>query len=87
MGKSKRSNCKTKYERNYQVTHQKGQIFSILLQPKVQIELEKLLNQGHPEKLSFSSDQNNISPIVISGRKGSIYENSFKIEDSESICS
>ena len=37
----------------------------IHLQPKVKIELEKLLNEGHIEKLTNCSDQFFRSPIVI----------------------
>ena len=41
----------------------------IHLQPKVKIELEKLLNEGHIEKLNNCSDQFFISPIVITVKK------------------
>ena len=41
----------------------------IHLQTKVKIELEKLLNEGHIEKLTKCSDQFFISPIVITGKK------------------
>ena len=41
----------------------------IHLQPKVKIELEKLLNEGHIEKLTNCSDQLFISPIVITVKK------------------
>ena len=47
------------------MTHQKGIKVPIHLQPKVKVELEKLLNEGHIEKLTNSSDQFFISPIVI----------------------
>ena len=39
------------------------------LQPKVKIEFEKLLNEGHIEKLNNCSDQFFISPIVITVKK------------------
>ena len=41
----------------------------IHLQPKVKIELEKLLNEGHIEKLTNCSDQFFISLIVITVKK------------------
>ena len=41
----------------------------IHLQPKVKIELEKPLNEGHIEKLTNCSDQFFISPIVITVKK------------------
>ena len=41
----------------------------IHLQPKLKIELEKLLNEGHIEKLINCSDQFFISPIVITVKK------------------
>ena len=43
--------------------------FPILLQPKVKIELEKLLKEGHIEKLTNCSDQFFISPMVITVKK------------------
>ena len=39
------------------------------LQPKVKIELEKLINEGHIEKLTNCSDQFFISPIVNTVKK------------------
>ena len=41
----------------------------IHLQPKVKIELEKLLNERHIKKLTNCSDQFFISPIVITVKK------------------
>ena len=41
----------------------------IHLQPEVKIELEKLLNRGHIEKLTNCSNQFFISPIVITVKK------------------
>ena len=57
------------FHKNYRVTHQKGRKVPIHLQPKVKIELEKLLNEGHIEKLTNCSDQFFISPIVITVKK------------------
>ena len=49
--------------------HQKGRKVPIHLQTKVNIDLEKLLNEGHIEKLTNCSDQFFISPIVITIKK------------------
>ena len=49
--------------------HQKWREVPIHLQPKVKIELEKLLNEGHIKKLTNCSDQFFISPIVITVKK------------------
>ena len=69
IGKSKHHTVNSKSHRNYRVTHQKGTKVPIHLQPKVKIELKKLLNEGHIENLSNCSDQFFISPIVITVRK------------------
>ena len=50
IGKSNHHTVNSKFHRNYCVTHQKGRKVPIHLQPKVKIELEKLLNEGHIEK-------------------------------------
>ena len=64
IGKSKHHKFNSKFHKNYRVTHQKGRKVPIHLQPKVKIELENLLNEGHIEKLTNCSDQFFISPIV-----------------------
>ena len=69
IGKSKYHTVNSKFHRNYGVTHQKGRKVPIHIQPKVKIELEKLLNEGHIENLSNCSDQFFISPIVITVKK------------------
>ena len=69
IGKSKYHTVNSKFHRNYRVTHQKGRKVPIHLQPKVKIELEKLLNEKHIEKLTNCSDQVFISPIVITVKK------------------
>ena len=56
IGKSKHHTVNSKFHKNYQVTRQKGRKVPIHLQPKVKIELEKLLNEGHIEKLTNCSD-------------------------------
>ena len=69
IGKSEHHTVNSKFHRNYCVTHQKGRKVPINLQPKVKIELEKLLNEGHNEKLTNCSDQFFISPLVITVKK------------------
>ena len=64
IGKSKHHTVNSKFHRNYRISHQKGRKVPIHLQPKVMIELEKLLNEGHIEKLTNCSDLFFISPIV-----------------------
>ena len=65
IGKFKNHTVNSKFHKNYRVTHQKGRKLPIHLQPKVKIELKKLLKEGHIEKLTNCSDQFFISPIVI----------------------
>ena len=67
--KSKHHTVNSKFHKKYRVTHQKGRKVPIHLQPKVNIELEKLLNEGHIEKLTTCSDQFFSSPIVITVKK------------------
>ena len=69
IGKSKHHTVNSKFHKNYPVTHNKGRKVPIHLQPKVKIEHEKLLNEGHIEKLTNCSDQFFISPIVITAKK------------------
>ena len=64
-GKRKHHTVNSKFHRNYRVTHQKGSKVSIHIQQKEKIEIKKLLNEGHIEKLSSCSDQFFISPIGI----------------------
>ena len=79
--KSKHHTVNSKFHKNYRVTHQKGRKVSIHFQPKVKIELEKLLNEGHIEKLINCSDQFFISPIVITVKKGSVNQNSTRFQN------
>ena len=69
IGNSKHHTVNSKFRKNYRVTHQKGRKVPIHLQPKLKIEREKLLNEGHIEKLTNCSDQFFISPIVITVKK------------------
>ena len=69
IGKSKHHTVNSKLHKNDRLTHQKGRKVPIHFQPKVKIEFEKLLNDGHIEKLTNCSDQFFISPIVITVKK------------------
>ena len=69
IGKSNHHTVDSKFHKNYRVTHQRGRKVPIHLQTKVKIELEKLLSEGHIEKLTNCSDQLFISPIVITVKK------------------
>ena len=69
IGKSKNHTVNSKFHKSYRVIHQKGRKVPIHLQPKVKIELEKLLNEVHIEKLNNCSDQFFLSPIVIAVKK------------------
>ena len=46
IGKSKHPTINSKFHINYRVTHQKGSKVPIHFQPKVKMELRKLLNEG-----------------------------------------
>ena len=69
IGKSKVHTVRSKFHRNYTPLHQKGRRVSINLLDKVSDELKKLSEQGHIEKLQERSDENFISPIVITVKK------------------
>ena len=75
IGNSKHQTVNTKLLENHRVIHQKGRKVPVHLQSKVKIELEKMLNEGHIEKLSKCSDQFFIFPIVIPVKK----DHSFKL--------
>ena len=69
IGNTQNHTVNSKCHRNYRVTHQNRRKVPIHLQPKVKIELEKLLNEGHIEKSTNCSDQFFISPIVITVKR------------------
>ena len=79
--KSEHHTVISKFYRNVCVTHQKGRKVPMHLQPKVKIELKKLLNEGHIEKLSNCSDHFFFSPIVITVKK----DQSIKIASDSKI--
>ena len=65
IGLSKTHVAKSKFHQKLTAKHQKGRRVPINLQPRVTADLERLQNEGHIEKLSSCSDENFISPIVI----------------------
>ena len=83
VGKSKYHTVNSRFHnRNYRVSQQKGRKLPIHLQPKLKIELKKLLNEGNIEKLTNCSAQFFISPIVITVKN----DQSIKIAlDSKSL--
>ena len=52
------------FYKNIGAHHHKGREVPIHRQPKDKVELEKLLKEGHVEKLLSWSDQNILPPIV-----------------------
>ena len=69
IGKSKIHTVRSKFHKNYTPTHKKERRVPINLLDKVSIELYKLLDQGHIEKIKECSNQNFISSIVITVKK------------------
>ena len=69
IGKSKLHIVRSKFHKNYTPTNQKVRRVPIILLDKVSNELRKLSDQRHIEKLKECSDQNFISPIVITVKK------------------
>ena len=62
IDKSKHHTVNSKFHRNHQVAHQNGQKIPFYLKPKVTIELENLLTEGHIKNLSNCFYQFFISP-------------------------
>ena len=63
VGKSLKHSVKSTFHNEFTPTHQKGRRVQINLQPLVNIELKKLLDEKHIIKLNSCSDKNFISPI------------------------
>ena len=62
IGKSLKHSVKSTFHKEFSPTHQKGRRVPINLQPLVNIELKKLLDEKHIIKLNHCSDKNCISP-------------------------
>ena len=69
VGKSLKHSVKSTFHSEFTTTHQKGRRVPINLQPLVNIELKKLLDEKHIIKLNSCSDKNFISPIVITVKR------------------
>ena len=69
VGKSLNHSVKSTFHNEFTPTHQKGRRVPINLQPLVNIELQKLLDEKHIIKLNSCSDKNFISPIVITVKR------------------
>ena len=65
IGKSLKHSVKSTFHKQFTPTHQKGRREQINLQPLVNADLKKLLDEKHIIKLNSCSDKNFISPIVI----------------------
>ena len=69
IGRSKIHIVKSKFRKNFQPKYQKGRRVPINLKERVNSEINKLLEEGHIEKLNNCSDQYFISPIVITVKR------------------
>ena len=69
VDKSLKHTVKSTFHKEFTPTHQKGRRVPINLQPLVNIELKKLLDEKHIIKLNSCSDKNFISPIVITVKR------------------
>ena len=69
IGKIGNYKVQAEFFKNLVPVQQKGRIVPVTLQEKVDKEIDKLLTQGHIEKLKKCSDRYFVSPIVITGKK------------------
>ena len=69
IGRSKNHVAKSKFHKDFQLRHQKVRSIPINLREKVNIELEKLLDEKHIIKLSSCPKRHFISPIVVNLNK------------------
>ena len=69
VGKIRSYKVAAEFFENLAPVQQKGRRVPISLQEKVDAEIDKLLKQGHIEKLSECSDKYFVSPIVITVKK------------------
>ena len=69
IGGSKIHIVKSKFHKNFQPKHQKGRRVPINSQDRVNNKIKKFLEEGHIEKLNNCSDQNFISPFVITVKR------------------
>ena len=69
IGKSLKHSDKSTFHKHFTTTHQKGRRVPINLQPLVNADLKKILDENHIIKLNSCSDKNFISPIVITVKR------------------
>ena len=69
IGKSLKHSVKSTFRKQFTPTQQKGRRVTINLQPIVDAELKKLLDEKHIIKINSCSDKNFISPIVITVKR------------------
>ena len=67
--KSKHHVMKTQFNRDFEPIQQKGRRIPIHLQERIEVEVNKLIDQKHIIKLDKCSDRQFISPIVITVKK------------------
>ena len=60
---------KSTFHKQFTPTHQTGRGFPINLQPLVNVEIKKLLDEKYILKLNSCSDRKFISPIVTTGKR------------------
>ena len=77
-GRSKVHIVKSKFHSNFQPKHQKGRRAPNNLKERVNSEIKNFLEEEHIEKLNNCSDQQFISPIVITVKR-LINKNSFRL--------
>ena len=69
MGQSLKHTVKSTFHKHFTPTHQTGRRDPINLQPLVNTELKKRLDEKHIIKLNSCSDKNFISPIIITVKR------------------
>ena len=75
-GRVKDYEIKIDMKENAKITQQKGRRIPIQLQEQVDKEIEKLLKNGHIERIEKIQDDVFIQPTVITVKKGQVSENS-----------
>ena len=60
---------KVEFESNAKITQQNGRREPIRLQEAVQEEIERILNEGHIERVTEATDQEFIQPVVITVKR------------------
>ena len=94
IGKSLKDSVKSTFHKHFTPTHQKGRRVPINLQPLVNAELKKLLEEKHITKLNSCSDKNLISPIIITVKRDktiklalnkSIHKNKYQMPNIDNL--